>query len=316
MDEADVLAEMFGRKPQPPEPAAAQAASQSASPSPPPRPGSPRDYALVAVGILLSAIWVLFSASSIDWMVRHGWLPRSPAGIDTIANLFVFGGLAGIAVLFMRLQPMPPAGPALTRGRALGLGLGLGFAGFLAAIVQIWAGAHVTAGVDASRTSTGVGLLLLGTLMVLFQAAAEELLFRGWLQARLTRLAGPFGAVAIAALAFSLLHIFGGARSPLALVNIFLAGLFFGLLMLRTGSLTAPIAAHFAWNWSETNLFGLSPNPGTSVYGTLFDFDLSGASYWGGTVEGLNAAFAVTIALIAVILPLLVWRGNGQPARS
>ncbi len=218
--------------------------------------------------------------------------------------------MIGVALLFARLQPLPAPGRVMAVAPALTLGLGLGLAGLLVSLLQGWAGGHVVAAKTAS--GGGIALLLLGTVMILFQTVAEELLFRGWLQTRLTRLAGPTGAVAVAALAFSLLHIFGGARSVIALANIFIAGLFFGLLMLRTGTVWAPIGAHFAWNWAETIVFGLSPNPGAPVYGAMLDFDLNGPSYWGGSDQGLNAAYAVTIALTALILPLLAWR-RGDP---
>ncbi len=52
---------------------------------------SPRDYGLVAGGLVLAALWVVLSAWGINWAVGHGWLALGDAGIDAVANLIVFG---------------------------------------------------------------------------------------------------------------------------------------------------------------------------------------------------------------------------------
>ena len=87
-------------------------------------------------------------------------------------------------------------------------------------------------------------------------------------------------------------------------MNLTLGGVLFGLLAWRSGGLGASIAAHAGWNWAETILFGLDPNPGTGGFGAIHDLDLVGAMRWGGSTEGLNASLAMTIVLAALILPL------------
>ena len=136
------------------------------------------------------------------------------------------------------------------------------------------------------------------------QSASEELFFRGWLQPVLARAWGPIAAIAITAVAFAALHVAGGARTPLTLLNLMLGGLLFGLLAWRSGGLAAPIAAHAGWNWSEAILFGLDPNPGAGGFGAVHDLDLLGPARWGGSPEGLNASIAMTFVLVALIVPL------------
>ena len=107
-----------------------------------------------------------------------------------------------------------------------------------------------------------------------------------------------------------------GARSPLTLLNLVLGGILFGLLALRGGGLLAPIAAHATWNWAEQILLGLDPNPGTGSFGALFDFDLVGPAMWGGSDEGLNASLALSFALVALIVPLALWRRTRRDASA
>jgi membrane protease YdiL (CAAX protease family) len=142
--------------------------------------------------------------------------------------------------------------------------------------------------------------------VVIGQSASEELLFRGWVQPVLVRGWGPAAAILITALAFAALHVAGGARTPLTLVNLMLGGILFGLLAWRSGGLAAPIAAHAGWNWAEAILFGLDPNPGAGGFGAIHDLDLLGTAWWGGSAEGLNASLAMTLTLVALILPLAV----------
>jgi membrane protease YdiL (CAAX protease family) len=136
--------------------------------------------------------------------------------------------------------------------------------------------------------------------------SVEEIFFRGWLQPVLSERFGVAVAVLLSTLAFAALHLMGGARSPTTLVNLFLGGLLFGLLAARGGGIAGAIGAHFAYNWSEQMVLGLDPNPGVGSFGSVLDYDLAGPAWWGGSDEGLNASIAMTIALLALLVPLLV----------
>jgi membrane protease YdiL (CAAX protease family) len=128
------------------------------------------------------------------------------------------------------------------------------------------------------------------------------MLFRGWLQPVLARHWGSWVAILIAAALFSALHLVGGARSFLTIVNLLLAGVFLGLVALRSGGIAAPIAAHFGWNWCEAILLGLDVNPGVGTYSAIFNFELEGSVWWGGSEEGLNSSFGVTFVLTALVV--------------
>lgn len=306
MNEEDAFGALLGKTRRPAE-------APYPAPVPPPQPSLPREPAfrfwlLIVAGLALSAVWIYLCTQLLDQAFTRGWLDpaMSPGNIDLIANLLIFGGILIISAVFMRLTPVQPR-PVLLRGLpAFFIGLLLGTFGMLVALLQSWVGNHAVANPDP--TGIAAGALIVATLVTLFAAGVEEFALRGWLQQRLIPRIGEPAAVTLAAVAFSALHLSGGARSVLALANIFLAGLLFGLLLLRTGNLWCSIGAHFAWNWSEVELFGLDPNPGSPPHGSIFDFELVGAAIWGGSGEGMNVAVPVTIALTALILPLLAMR--------
>jgi len=234
---------------------------------------------------------------------------RSDVVLDSGFRIAIYGpvlllGLLGLALF--RVRPRTGAGGLKTRAAALATGVG--------AVVLLIGIAWAT-GVarPAARSFPGGSAWLLGagTLLILLQVAAEELLFRGLLQPLLARVWGGAIAVAVAALGFAAVHFAGGWRDPISLVNIVLAGAWFGLLAWRTGGLAASVMAHFGYNWSEEMLFGASPNPGRGAFGSIVDLDLSGPAIWGGSVEGLNASVVLSLVLVLLIAPLL--KQNASP---
>jgi membrane protease YdiL (CAAX protease family) len=89
----------------------------------------------------------------------------------------------------------------------------------------------------------GVILLFWGS-NVLFTPISEEILFRGFLYRGLAQSGvGPAGAILATSAVFALVHGDGGM-----MIWHFSCGSLFGILRWRTGSLTAPIAAHIFGN--------------------------------------------------------------------
>lgn len=151
-------------------------------------------------------------------------------------------------------------------------------------------------------------------LTLLLAAAAEELLFRGFLFQRLIDGLGvPLAQVAIAAL-FTLTHSDAlsqqGQLAYLAGANIFVASLMFGQAFVRTRSLAMPLGLHFAANFTQGPVLGFgvsgSDEPG------LFVLTRGDAPDWltGGTF-GLEASVPGFLALVVLTAVLFLW----APAR-
>jgi membrane protease YdiL (CAAX protease family) len=214
-------------------------------------------------------------------------------------QVVIFGSFLLVAVVATRLESrplwrwVPGAGPWLLAGLAVGSG------GFAAAVaVAALAGAVIAVPPLSGPTEpVAIGL---GVALVAIQSVGEEAFFRGWLQPILCmRWGAPAGLFAASAL-FAALHVIAGAHGLMAVVNLFLGGLFFGLLALRTGTLVAPAAAHFAWNWTESGVLGLDPQP----TGSLFDLGLAGRKMWSGGADTMNGSLATTLALVVLLAAL------------
>jgi len=226
--------------------------------------------------------------------------------------LFISFYATALIGVFWERRPARVGAWALSPSALLGGSIGFGCLTVALGMTYAAGAAHVVADTPPVSWNAATGILLAG-LLVLFQCWAEEALFRGWLQPILCARWGVWPGLAITTILFGVAH---SARtpSPVAVLNAALAGLMFGLLALRTGGLAAPVAAHFAYNWAEQSIFGLTPNPGVDAMGSVFNFDLGGPAIFSGGADELNGSISVTLVLGAVTLLLGLGRLGSRSA--
>lgn len=160
--------------------------------------------------------------------------------------------------------------------------------------------------------ATGVvyGLLFFGAVGFL-----EELLVRGYLLVNIAEgIRGTVGtarnaiAVAIVTTAgiFGVLHAANPGGTTLSLLNISLAGLFFGGVYAVTGRLAFPIGLHISWNFSLGPLFGL-PVSGLTTDTALVGVTLDGPTVLTGGAFGPEGGLVMLVALAFGIGSFLLW---------
>jgi len=261
-------------------------------------------WAVLPAGVLAAA-----AAGLIARLAGEALGGAAGGGLAGLAvfTLVVFAPLVAAAVIGASLEGrrLLPAEPQPLASLAAGAGLGGVGYGLAAAIA---AAAGVVAQGTGPQGLPALGGAVAGLALVAYQAGAEELLFRGWMQPVLCARLGPLAGLALTSAIFAGLHLAGAPRSLLAVVNITLGGLLFGLLALRTGGLWAAIGAHVAWNWTEQYALGLDPNPGVGPTGALLDLDLSGPALWSGGADGMNGSLAATGVLALLVGGLLLAR--------
>lgn len=251
----------------------------------------------VVIGCAAVAAWIRWSPLAIKLVPMPSMETAATAFyVILFAPLIALAGLLGLVTRTRTFAP----GHALA-GWVPGA-LAIGLAGLLFAVATAWLNGGLLP--DEGPPVAG-GMIAVGLALTLVQVGAEEVVFRGWLQALLGALAGPWVGLLLASVLFAAMHLLGGELPPHALANVFLAGVLFGLLAQSSGGIVAPIAAHFGWNALEDLGFGLIPNPGVGPFGAIHNVQIVGPTIWGGGTEGLNASIGTTIALVALILPLL-----------
>jgi membrane protease YdiL (CAAX protease family) len=215
--------------------------------------------------LLLSIAVVLPVAFGTAWLVQR----RPPGTLSSVAGRLRWRWLlacAGIAVL------------------ALVLGQG--------ATVLALAVTGAGAGQLFGWTGWGVFLpaLAVTVLLVPFQAAAEEYIFRGWvLQTFGAYLRNPWPGILLGAAGFTALH----AYTDWGIIDVFSFGALMGWLAVRTGGLEAPIALHVV-----NNVLAFLPSAAAGDLGAALR---QGSVPWqslAGTVVQL-IVFAVIVVILA-----------------
>ncbi|WP_457312768.1 CPBP family intramembrane glutamic endopeptidase [Sphingomonas sp. UYAg733] len=278
-----------------------------AIPNQPAHPPSDPRQPLVVIGALaglaVAGVIIAFGPMLVEATGLAGD-PHSPAWDESLFTAAIFGGLllaAAIGGAVTRVRTFALGARALA---TLAVGAALGLAGILTATIFGWIAGSLNAPTD---TASAGGTILLGIAVVLLQVVAEEVYFRGWLQPLLARACGLRVAVPLVATGFAALHVLGGARDSLSLLNLLLGGLAFGLLAAHAGGIAPAIGMHLAWNGTEQLVLGLDPNPGLGSFGALFDLDLVGSPWWGGSTDGLNGSLGMSVALLAILASLIVY---------
>jgi membrane protease YdiL (CAAX protease family) len=141
----------------------------------------------------------------------------------------------------------------------------------------------------------GVLILLVGWLV---QGAAEETLTRGFLLPIFGIRFNPFWGVVISSGLFASLHLFNANLNWIAMINLFLFGVFASIYAMREGSLWGVFAIHSFWNWAQGNLFGLEVSGSKFGGTTLFNLKEAGPDILTGGAFGPEGGLAITLILI------------------
>jgi membrane protease YdiL (CAAX protease family) len=140
------------------------------------------------------------------------------------------------------------------------------------------------------------------SIVLLFGAVGEEMLFRGYAFQVLVRAIGPFATILPMSVLFGLAHSDNLNFSGLALLNTILWGIVFGYAFLLSGDLWLPIGLHFGWNvtlpWFGANLSGFT----MGVTGYSMHWKIGGL--WSGGAYGPEGGMLTTVVAVAVFFYL------------
>lgn len=180
--------------------------------------------------------------------------------------------------------------------------LGIGFAAVLIAFCDL-----LIISTTDLRHVPGAGFPW-AELMVVYLPAAfhEELLFRGYPYQKVRSVSRP-AAIAFTSLLFALLHAGNAGISPLAMVNLLLAGVLLALAYEVFERLWFPIGIHTAWNILSGPILGynvsgyvsrttvMETRGGGAEWLTGGHFGIE-ASIWMVAVEGMGIAVLNIVA--------------------
>jgi membrane protease YdiL (CAAX protease family) len=146
----------------------------------------------------------------------------------------------------------------------------------------------------------------------LIVAFIEEIFFRGIIFQALLDSIKPVPAIIFTSFLFSFVHFLNPGFSVIAFINVFTAGIVFGLMYYITKNLWMPIAFHFGWNFLTASLID-SPVSGfkyLSLISINFSFPQNSfGNYLSNNAElifgnsfGIESGMITTIVLIISLI--------------
>lgn len=149
-------------------------------------------------------------------------------------------------------------------------------------------------------------------LVFLTVAVGEEMIFRGIIFRQIDERWNTWTALIVSALLFGFIHLpNNGATWWSSLAIAIEAGLMLGAAYKWSGSLWLPIGIHWAWNFTQGNVFGASVS-GNVAGGSLLEMQVNGPDIITGGDFGPEASIvAVTLGIIYTLVFLFTW--NRRP---
>lgn len=255
--------------------------------------------------IVLSGI-----SSFISWLIPDG--PNKVVIGSFIDITVMLISVLVPAVLFTRYvdnQPISMLGLSIKgRGRDMIYGI------LLAIVIYIIGfGISLALGaVEVISVSFDFNILLVSLIFFLIAAFVEEVMIRGYILGRLLLKVNKFVALTVSSLIFALLHIFNPNMGVLAMINLFLAGMLFGVYCLYVRNLWFPTFLHAFWNWIQGPVLGYEVS-GTELFPPAIDLNLIASNFITGGKFGFEGSILCTIILIAVILLMVFWFEKRKP---
>ena len=229
--------------------------------------------------------------------------------VITLAMLFANAGLILIVCLYCKLiekRKMTTLGfVKKNMFKEYGKGCLAGFVMFSVAVLIC----VVTGSLKLQISPTfSAGLFVLFVLGFMIQGMAEEVMCRGYLMVSIARRSSVIVAIICNAVVFAVLHLSNSGVGILAVVNLFLFGVFASLYFIRTGNIWGVAALHSIWNLVQGNVYGIRVS-GMSLSCSVLEADsLESGTLWNGGAFGLEGGLAVTIVLLAGCALLLFAR--------
>ncbi len=252
------------------------------------------------VGVLLRV--GLFAI--IGWL---GWM-LFPIVMYPLAGVLVTSALSGFAAASVANAI---AVRVYERGRLSDLGLGwsetslreflLGMGAGAWAVVVILTGPF-GAGIVRFEKAPGVehpwASFAFVSVVLLFGAAGEEMLFHGYAFQLLVRRLGAFATILPSSVLFGLAHMGNQNVTALGILNTIAWGGLLGYAFLRTKALWLPIGLHFGWNFMLP-LFGANLS-GFTMGVTGYALHWTASDLWSGGAYGPEGSLLTTVIVAAL----------------
>jgi len=184
-------------------------------------------------------------------------------------------------------------------------GFGGGLVCLSLVVGALYADGHLAFGGAALQRLSALGYGLAWLLDFIMVGITEEGLYRGYLQATLTRGIGFWPAAIVLSLLFGAGHLQNAGETVPGIIGVIVHGLFYCLLLRLSGSLWLGIGFHAAWNWAQSYLYGTAQS-GHLMQGHLFVARARGDALFSGGSAGPEGSL-LGLPVQAIGLLVFLW---------
>lgn len=268
---------------------------------------SPWIAIIIAVAALIVSDF-LSTFLSLPLIINQKSLPAEVAQlIDTLTNLGSFGVLLLVLLLANKfiLKKSTESLGFYKQNWIKQYGLGAAIRSIMLIVVYLLS--LLTGGAQTVFNPDTSVLIIFGYLIgFLIQGMTEEVLTRSLIMNAFSAKKGVVYGIIINSIFFSLMHGINSGIDILALINLFLAGIFFSLLFYWSGSIWVAGAAHSLWNFVQGPILGVKVS-GASMPNALLTTDLfENRALLNGGNFGLEDGLIDT--LISIIACVILWK--------
>ena len=275
-------------------------------------------------GVMLTAVLLLFGLGGMlsNILAVVGGVAQGRAVMDVLKNIkvymqedftiFLLGGYAGLAIaavifilflaarhkdVFRTLKPGYKNNglSTLLIGFAIGFGMNM-----LGALIAMLGG-----NLSLKFVGMNVGLLLLSFVLLAGQCIAEEVAYRCYVFRMINKRHPAYVAVLFSAGLFAVTHMGNPGVGILAVINIFLIGIFLAETVFYFDNIYIAIGFHILWNFTQNFILGL-PNSGTQAVYSLWGIESQSDGVLYSTAFGIESTLTATILIVLGIVIVTV----------
>jgi membrane protease YdiL (CAAX protease family) len=259
----------------------------------------------------LRSIWTIFWKSAVficlwgmlytpfivafkDRIAQQGksFSPQIRLYVEAAGALTVLAA-AWIMVRFIDRRPFRTLGFArgyMVHDFLIGMGIGTAWLGL--SLIALW-----IMGCVSMRSSFTVlaPSLVWAAAALLLNTVTQEVLVRSYIYQTIKSQSNFIWAIAGSSILFMLLHAGALAGAWLPALNLFLAGVFFGVAYHQTGNLWLPIAIHFTWNFMMGPVAGLTVSGQNELNRGWQLMNVQGPALLTGGPFGMEGGLIVTL---------------------
>jgi membrane protease YdiL (CAAX protease family) len=235
-----------------------------------------------------------------------------PFGVLVASTLSTFGAAAvanAVTVRIFERGTLSDLGLGWSRTAKreflLGVGSGISAAAMVLGLPLLFRIAHFEPAPAVDHPWAGFFFV---SLILLFGATGEEMLFHGYGFQLLLRSTSPFATILPVSVLFGAAHWFNPNATLGSAINTALWGVLLGWAYYRTGALWLSIGLHYGWNFTLP-LFGENLS-GFTMGVTGHTLRWSIGDLWSGGAYGPEGGILTTLVVIVLFLALLRFSRN------